>query len=83
MLFLPLILVKRIKEIRKGCIFNFRALRYLQAGFIGRTIINFGTHQDFVGSSATVDLAFLGDVENARAGQLDPEVALYLDKVIK
>ena len=37
-----------------------------------------GSHQNFAATSASVDLAFLGDIDNGHPERLDPEVACYL-----
>ena len=56
-----------------------RTIKKLSSGYIYGTRVVLGTHQEFVPTSASVELAFLGDIENGLPDTLDPEVARYLD----
>ena len=55
-------------------------IKKLSSGYINGTRVVLGTHQSFDPTSVSIDLAFLGDVENGHPDRLDLEVSMFLGK---
>ena len=60
-----------------------RTIKKISSGYIYGTRVKMGKHEDFIPTSAIVDLAFLNDNENGNPENLDPEVKLYLSNCEK
>ena len=53
-------------------------IKKIESGYIHGTRVVLGSHQSFAPTSASVDLAFLADIEAGQPDRLDPEVSVYL-----